>query len=72
MFTATYLIVASTGTYVGKGMSKSPKAAHRDAISRCWEALREGDVKAKYCSGIAVEQWSMRLNGRLVGSECRM
>lgn len=72
MFTASYLIVASSGTYIGKGISKSPKQAYSAAVNNCWDALCAGDAKAGMCSGIAVEQLAMYRNGKLIGSRCDM
>lgn len=67
MYTATYLIVASTGTYVATAIDKSPKKAFSAAVGKCWDKLCDGDAKAGYCSGIAVEQWAVKLNGKLIG-----
>lgn len=54
-YNVTYGIVASTGTYVGKGMSKNLKLAQQEASNNAWNALMVGDSKVNYCSGIAVE-----------------
>ena len=72
MYTATYLIVASSGTYVGNAMSKSPKKAFKQAVAKCWDNLTIGDAKARICSGIAVEQWAMTRNNKLIGSYVSM
>lgn len=69
MITATYYIVASTGTYTGTGMSKSPKRAYAAAVEAAWNALCAGDAKANYCSGIAVEGWRMWRGTQLLGRE---
>jgi hypothetical protein len=58
-FTATYTVVASSGTYSGTAMSKSPKQAMQDAINKGWEALSAGDAAKGVCSGIAVEGYHM-------------
>lgn len=72
MYTATYLVVASSGTYVGNAINKSPKKAFKDAVAKCWDNLAIGDAKARICSGIAVEQWAMARNGKLIGSHVLM
>jgi hypothetical protein len=68
MYTATYLIVASSGTYVGNAINKSPKKAFKDALANCWSNLYIGDSKACIVSGIAVEQWAMARNNKPIGS----
>jgi|APGre2960657423_1045063.scaffolds.fasta_scaffold85160_3 hypothetical protein len=72
MYTATYLIVASSGTYVGNAINKSPKKAFKDALANCWSNLYIGDSKARIVSGIAVEQWAMARNNKLIGSYVSM
>lgn len=72
MYTATYLIVASSGTYVGSAINKSPKKAFKDALANCWSNLYIGDSKARIVSGIAVEQWAMARNNKLIGSYVSM
>lgn len=67
VFTASFYIVASTGTYTGTGINKSPKAAMRLAENAAYLALCEGDRKANYCSGIAVEGWRMWRGATLLG-----
>lgn len=66
MFTFFYTVVATTGTYSGKGMARSPKAARAMAVNQAWDRLAEGDRKAKYCSGIAVEWVSVFKSGKLI------
>jgi hypothetical protein len=58
MYTATYLIVASSGTYVGNAINKSPKKAFKDAVANCWSNLYIGDSKAR--------------NNKLIGSYVSM
>ena len=67
LFTASFYIVASTGTYTGTGMSNSPKEAMSQAESRAHEALCIGDRKVGYCSGIAVDGWRMYRGNKLIG-----
>lgn len=60
MFKATAFIVASTGTYNGVALSRSPKEAVAEAQNRAESALMEGDRKARYCSGIAADGFTLR------------
>lgn len=60
MFKATAFIVASTGTYHGVALSRSPKRAVAEAQNRAELALLEGDRKARYCSGISVDGFTLR------------
>ena len=55
MFTITTFVVASSGTYYGTGMARSPKIAARMADAAMWKALSAGDRAKGMCSGIAVE-----------------
>lgn len=66
-FTAAFYVVASSGTYYGKAISKSPKAAMRLAENKAWDALCAGDKKAGICSGIAVEGWQMYRGSKMLG-----
>lgn len=72
MLKATAYIVASTGTYHGTAFARSPKKAVAEAQSRAYEALQEGDAKARYCSGIAVEGFSIvdTSSNRVIASFC--
>lgn len=60
MFKATAFIVASTGTYTGVALSRSPKQAVRDARDNAEQALCDGDAKVGYCSGIAADGFTLR------------
>lgn len=66
-FTASFYIVASTGTYTGVAINKSPKEARRQAELAAYDALCKGDQKAGYCSGIAVDGWRMWRGATLLG-----
>ena len=67
LFTASFYIVASTGTYTGVGMSKSPKKALAIAQEAAHKALWIGDQKVGYDSGIAVDGWRMWSGSKLLG-----
>lgn len=55
MFKVTNVIVASTGVYTGKALSRSTKQASQIASNQAWKNLCIGDTKANYCSGIAMD-----------------
>jgi hypothetical protein len=66
MFTVTMGMVASTGTYVGVGVSRSPVVVRRKASQKMWDALYKGDREAGFCSGIAVEYGSVERYGKVL------
>lgn len=59
LYTATYYMVASSGTYTGTGINKSPKKALAAAELAAYTALTTVDMAIGCCSGIAVDGWRM-------------
>ena len=66
MFTVTMFVVASSGTYYGTGMARSPKIAARMADAAMWKALSAGDRAKGICSGIAVEGITSAKDGKVL------
>ncbi len=65
MFIACHIVCASSGTYIGRGMSRSPKTATRLAACQAWDNMQAGDKKLGCCSGIGME-WLTLLKGSQV------
>ena len=66
MFYITTFVVASSGTYHGTGISRSPKTAARMADAAMWKALSAGDRAKGMCSGLAVDGITSRKYGKIL------